>query len=136
MKALLDINILADVVLARQPWVVEALAISRACAGGRMVGYVSAVTVPTLYYVVRRASDKTRASAAVELCLQSFEVCAVDRTVLELAKSFAGPDFEDDVQAACAVLAGLDAVITRDPAGFTHPRIPAMNPTEFLAKLP
>ena len=61
MKALLDVNILLDVVLNRQPWVQHALAISSACADRRMTGYVAAFTVPTLYYIVRRSADKTRA---------------------------------------------------------------------------
>jgi len=136
MTALLDVNILLDVVLSRQPWVNEALAISQACAQGRMVGYVSAVTLPTLYYVVRRSADKARAAAAVDLCLQSFEICSVDRPALELARSFNGSDFEDDIQAACATVARLDAIVTRDPSGFRQPGIVALSPADALARLP
>jgi predicted nucleic acid-binding protein len=136
MTVLLDVNILLDVVLSRQPWVAEALAVSPACAQGRMVGHVSAVTLPTIYYVVRRSTDKARAAAAVDLCLQSFEICAVDRPTLELARSFNGTDFEDDIQAACAVVSGLDAIVTRDPSGFRQPQVVALRPADALARLP
>ena len=101
-----------------------------------MVGYVAAITLPTLYYVVRRSADKARAAAAVDLCLQSFEICPVDRPTLELARSFNGADFEDDIQAACAVIAGLDAIVTRDPTGFRQPQVIALSPADALGRLP
>ena len=136
MKALLDLNILLDVALNRQPWVTDALAMSRACSDGRMTGYVAAVFLPTLYYVVRRSADKTRATAAVDLCLQSFELCPVDRPTVNLARSLNGADFEDDLQAACAIAGGLDAIITRDPTGFTHAPILTLSPADAMARLP
>ena len=70
------------------------------------------------------------------LCLQSFEVCAVDRPTLLLARSFNGTDFEDDIQAACASVAGLDAVVTRDPGGFRQPGIVVLSPADALARVP
>jgi hypothetical protein len=119
-----------------EPWVRDAVAISRACAAGRMTGYVAAFALPTLYYVVRRSADKMRAAAAVDLCLRSFEICTVDRGTIVLARSLGGADFEDDLQTACAMLAGLDAIVTRDAAGFPHLAMTALSPAAAIARLP
>ena len=46
------------------------------------------------------------------------------------------PDFEDGMQAAAAVLAGADYIITRNGPDFRHSPIPAITPTDFLALPP
>jgi len=48
----------------------------------------------------------------------------------------AGSDLEDNVSMACALAAGLDAIVTRDPKGFAGSPIPVLSPTELLARLP
>lgn len=44
-------------------------------------------------------------------------------------------DYEDNLQIACAVEAGLDAIISRDPAGFTQSPIPVLTPAALLLQL-
>jgi hypothetical protein len=46
-----------------------------------------------------------------------------------------GNDFEDNVQIACAVIAGLDAIVTRDPKGFAGSPVLVLTPAELLARL-
>ena len=48
----------------------------------------------------------------------------------------AGGDLEDNVSLACALAAGLDAIVTRDPRGFSGSPIPVLSPTDLLARLP
>jgi hypothetical protein len=74
--------------------------------------------------------------ATVDLCLKGFDVCAVDEPILRDARSFRGPDFEDNVQIACARRADLDLIVTRDLTDFTNSPIPALSPAELLARLP
>jgi predicted nucleic acid-binding protein len=136
MKVLLDLNVLLDVVLAREPFATEAMAVLRACSDKRIAGYVSAVSVPTLFYIGRKTVGRELASAAVDHCLRSFEICAVDRAVLQSARTLSGTDFEDDIQIACAVAASLDAIITRDRLGFSTSPVPVLNPADLLAQLP
>jgi hypothetical protein len=68
--------------------------------------------------------------------LQTFEVIPIGRAELELADSLAGHDFEDNLVLACAMVAGLDAIVTRDPRGFVGSTIPVLSPAELLAQLP
>jgi hypothetical protein len=48
----------------------------------------------------------------------------------------AGSDLEDNVSLACALAAGLDAIVTRDPKSFASSPIPVLSPAELLAQLP
>ena len=71
----------------------------------------------------------------MRLCLKTFTICTVDRATLEAAADLSGTDFEDNLQIACATLARLDAIVTRDQQGFRDSIIPAFTPTELLATL-
>jgi len=72
---------------------------------------------------------------AVRVCLEAFEICTVDRRALERALEIPGSDFEDKLQIACAELAGLDAIVTRDREGFRGASMPAWTPAEALERL-
>jgi predicted nucleic acid-binding protein len=136
MKVLLDLNVLLDVVLAREPFASDSMAVFRACADGRAVGYVSAISIPTLFYIGRRTVGTDLAFLAIDRCLRSFEICPVDRAILQAARALSGSDFEDDIQAACASMAGLDVIVTRDRTGFGNAPIPVLSPAELVARLP
>jgi predicted nucleic acid-binding protein len=135
MRVLIDTNILLDVLLDRPPWAVEASAIWGACDAGHATGYISASTLTDIFYIARRATDVPTARLAVGLCLNTFEICAVDRQTLEQAALLPGGDFEDNVQIACALIAGLDAIVTRNSADFVAAPIPILTPTELLVRL-
>lgn len=136
IAALLDINIVLDVFLARPPWMVESVAVLEANRRRTIVGHLSAASLPTIFYIVRRNADLPRAHQVVTECLASFEILPVDRRAIELARTVEGSDFEDNLQVACAMLAGLDAIVTRDSKGFAGSSVPVYSPGEWLAQLP
>lgn len=135
IKALFDVNVVLDVFLARAPWVAESAAVLAANQRGEVIGHVSAVSLPTIYYIVRRNADLAKAHQVVTECLASFEIVPVDRTTLELALRLPGPDFEDNLQIACAVLFNLDFIVSRDPKGFAASTVPTLSPADFLERL-
>jgi predicted nucleic acid-binding protein len=134
-RVLLDTNILPDVLLLREPWVRQASAIWQANDDGKIVCYVNASTITDVFYIARRAIGTDAAREAVETCLQSFEICAVDGNALEQALQLSGNDFEDNLQMVCATIDGLDAIVTRDNSGFQAATIAVLPPDEFLATL-
>jgi predicted nucleic acid-binding protein len=133
---LLDINVVLDVFLARDPWLADSSAAVQAGLDGKLTLHLSAASLPTIFYLVRRNADLARALAVVKECLRTFAVVPVDRRTLELAATLPGSDFEDNLQIACASLAGLDAIVTRDPGGFAGSAVAVMTPAELLARLP
>jgi predicted nucleic acid-binding protein len=136
MKVLLDINVALDVFLARSPWLADSAAVVQAGLDGTITNSLSAASLPTIFYLVRKNAELAKAHAVVKECLVTFSIIPVDRTTLEMATTFPGSDFEDNLQIACAVEAKLDAIVSRDPKGFAGSPVPVLTPAELLAKLP
>jgi hypothetical protein len=95
-----------------------------------------ATAVTNIFYVSRRLIGTEKARAGVRICLATFEIIPVGRDELERADAMAGGDLKDNVSLACALAAGLDAIVTRDPRGFSGSPIPVLSPIDLLARLP
>ena len=135
MTVLLDLNVVLDTLLGREPWRAKADAIWDANRDRLMDGRMSAAALPTLFYIVRKQEDLARAHLAVANCLRSLEIVPVDRATLEMATTLPGSDFEDNLQIACAVEARVDAIVTRNPKHFVGSPVPILTPAELLALL-
>ena len=135
MRALLDTNIVLDVLLRRMPWQIEAEAILNAVREERLVCCVAALTVTNVFYVARRPVGLDRARSIVRECLQTLEVIDVGRRELEITDSFPGSDLEDNLQIAVAITEGVDAIVTRDRTGFLKSPVTVLTPSELLTAL-
>ncbi len=114
MRLLFDTNIVLDVLLNRKPFVENSKELWQAVDDGRLMGYVTATTLTNIFYIARKLVGLDKARAAVKVCLDTFEVCPVDHSALELAMNMAVDDYEDALQVACAQLTALDGIVTRD----------------------
>lgn len=135
MRVLLDTNVVLDVLLQREPWVKESKAIWQASDEGRIIAYILASALTDIFYIARRLAGREKAREAVHTCLEAFEILPVDRQALEAAEALSGNDFEDNLQMACAGIAGLDAIVTRNKDDFKHASVPVLTPTEALGQL-
>jgi len=135
MRVLLDTNVLLDVLLQRAPWVTDSSAVWQAHDQGQITGFIMACAIPDVFYIARRLTSLDEALGAVRVCLEAFDVCAVDRQALSMAYTLSGRDFEDNLQMACASIAGVDAIVTRDAEGFRESPVPILAPGELLARL-
>ena len=135
MDVLLDSNVILDAILSREPWVASAATIWQAHVDGVLVCHVTASSITDIYYIVGRQTDATTARQSVRACLDTLHVLPVDGGILERAYQLNSGDFEDDVQIACAVAEGLDAIVTRDPRGFVDSPVPVLSPDELLRRL-
>lgn len=134
-QLLFDTNIALDVLLDRLPWVVDASDLLQRREGGEIEAHIAAVSVTNVFYVVRRIAGIDSARESVRRCLDLFTIALVDGRVLQDADAMPGADYEDNVQIACAAAAGLDAIVTRDPAGFAGAPLPVWTPAEALRQL-
>jgi predicted nucleic acid-binding protein len=136
MRVQLDTNIILDALLARPLWAADAQAILRAHQDGRVACALTTHAVATMYYVGRKAVGSVQALADARFCLTTFDIHDVTRQTLEDAAGLPGGDFEDNVQIAAAARAGVDAIVTRDPAGFAASPVPVLSPADLVARLP
>lgn len=136
VNVLVGVNILLDVFLAREPWFPDAREVWAAHTRRAIVGHITAHGFTNLFYTARRTVGTEKAREDVRLCMQTFEVVPVGRPELEYAVTHEGTDIEDNLVLACAVAATkLDAIITRDPKGFSGSPVPVLTPAAMLARL-
>ena len=135
MKVLFDTNVVLDVLLDRHPYSACASHLMARVERGGLVGIIGATTLTTIFYLVRKASDRTTAVDVIRQLLAIFEVASVDRKVLESALAMAIPDFEDAVLHEAGRFGGADLVVTRDLAGFRQGSLRVYTPGELLAAI-
>ncbi len=135
MNVLVDLNVLLDVFLNRTAWLADSAAVLQANHEGRITIHVSAIAIPTIFYIVRRQAGIPQALIVVDECLAAFRIAPVSGATLALARTWPGNDYEDNVQIACAVEVAVAVIITRDPAGFSGSPIPVLTPADLVARL-
>ena len=60
MKVLIDTNIILDVLYARELFAEDASKIFKCCKLKRIYGYVSALSIPNIVYVMRKEMDRKK----------------------------------------------------------------------------
>jgi predicted nucleic acid-binding protein len=135
MRLLVDVNLVLDVLLERNPHVDASAALWAAVERRALEGLVSAHGVTTVFYLVTRHRDARHARRVVSDLVSVFGIAPVDEQVIRRALALAWSDLEDAVCAAAAEASACDAIVTRDPRGFVDPPIPVLDPASALAWL-
>jgi predicted nucleic acid-binding protein len=133
---LLDTSVVLDLLLNRPPWAADAAVIWDAHRQQQIRAWIAAFTVSTIHYVVRKQAGIAAAQSAVRACVTTLDIAPTGHATLLAADALAGSDFEDDLQIASAVQAGVDAIVTRDPKGFAASPIAVLTPADLAASLP
>jgi predicted nucleic acid-binding protein len=134
-RALLDVNVILDVLQRRRPFYDDSAAVFAAAETGRIDGLVAAHSVTTLFHLLARDGSADEARVHTLDLLSVLAVAPVDAHVLQHALALPYRDLEDAVQMAAARQAGAEYVVTRDRAGYAAGPLPALAPAELLALL-
>jgi predicted nucleic acid-binding protein len=135
MKILIDTNIVLDLLLEREPFATSAIALFEQIECGNLAGYITATTITNIFYIIRKTEGREVAIAAINRLLIGLQFCAVDRQTVTTALTLGLKDFEDSIQLACATIAQLDAIVTRDRKDFIGSSLPVYSPTEILNQI-
>lgn len=135
MRVLFDTNIVLDLLLEREPFVAPAAGLVQLVERGELVGVLGATTVTTIFYLAEKARSGDEARLHVGQLLQLFEIAPVTRSILQEALQSHFDDFEDAVLHEAGRESGVDALVTRDTAGFRQAGIPVYRPSELLTTL-
>lgn len=134
MKLLIDANIVLDVLQKREPYYQDSALIWKLCETGSADGYVSALTMANLLYVMRKELEPNKIVEIINklsLIFSFTDFCAVDMC---RAAKLKWSDFEDAVQSVIAERVQADYIITRNVRDFQKSKILAFTPTEYLAR--
>lgn len=134
MTALIDTNVLLDVLARREPFYAAASRVWTLAERGSTRALVSAISFNNVYHIVRKASGKGQANLALRLLRDIFEVVAVDTRIVDLAMEDRGvDDLEDAIQLHSAIQSRAPHLVTRNPSDFPKDRVSVVSPDEFLA---
>jgi predicted nucleic acid-binding protein len=134
-RILLDVNLILDVLLDRQPHAEAASLVWEAVETGCAEGLLSAHAVTTIHYLNARATKAATARDTTTALLSVFSVAPVDQAVLGEATALGWSDFEDAVTAAAARAARCDALVTRNRADFRRSPVRVLTPEQAAAWL-
>lgn len=135
MNALIDTNVILDVLTRREPFfATSALVLDRA-ERGNCTAWICATTVTTIFYLVRRhlSADET-----IEQLRNLTAICAVapvNQSVIDSALQSPFQDFEDAVLNYAAHTVGAECIVTRNEPDFRHASLLIYSPRQFIEVL-
>ncbi len=135
MRALLDTDVIFDVIMARAPFAKATAELLDLCEQGLFEAYISGITPINVFYIARKAINTNNLRQAISQLLQVVRVCPIDHSVLTNALSLPFTDYEDAVQHASATASRMDAIVTRDINNYKNAALPLFSPVEFLNHL-
>lgn len=133
MAILIDTNVLLNYLTNREDsYLEQSIEIVEMCAKGDCIGYIAFHTLSTLWYVLRKRSEKERRENLMDICEIFTVASASQEEILDAIEKNTFPDFEDCLQDKCAKEIGADYIITCNTKDFENSEIPAVNPADFL----
>ncbi len=135
MKVLIDTNIILDVLCDRAPFARDALKIFRLCEVNKITGYISALSVPNIIYIMRKELDPEKIGDILEKLSLIFTIADLKGTDLKKAVKLGFGDYEDAVQSVCAQRIKADFIVTRNVKDFSESKVPAIEPPGLISRL-
>ncbi|MDR2735004.1 MAG: PIN domain-containing protein [Spirochaetota bacterium] len=133
-RLFLDTNIIIDVIAKRKGYA-DSLQIMRYCETNHADGFISAISVTDVMYILRKYITPNAVRGAVQTLLAIVHLTDVRKGDILTAFSGNMKDFEDAVQASCARRIQADYIVTHNIRDFTESAIPAILPSDVVKLL-
>jgi hypothetical protein len=133
MTVFLDTDILLDVLAKREPFFKDSMRMFDLCESARIKGAVSALSLCTLAYVLRKSTTQSQMKNTLRALRNVLNIVDTSGNIINRAIDSALSDFEDAVQFFSAVHCGADYIVTRNVKHFPSDTVPALTPAAFLA---
>ena len=135
MNVLIDTNIILDVLCNRADFAEDALKVFRLCEAEQLTGYISALSVPNIVYIMRKELDTTRIKEILTTLTAIFHVAELRESDLIRAAELEFADYEDALQAVCALRTKASYIVTRNIKDFRNSPVPAIRPSELFERI-
>lgn len=132
-RILLDTNIALDLLLNREPFVLNAVQIFALAEAGRIEALLSTDAISAIFYVARKNQNASVAREALSKLLDYVTLASLDDRSVIRGISLDFDDVEDVLVAAVAEKEGAAVVVTQNTADFKNSPVPVMDPEVFLA---
>ncbi len=131
MRALIDTNIVLDVILNRKPFVEDAVKVFKQAEKGQIEAYITASSVTDLVYILKKAYSLTEIKTHLKEMFQFIKISGITPGMITSALDKDAPDFEDAVMMECARQSGMEIIITRNKPDFKNSDVPCISLEEW-----
>ena len=135
MKALIDTNIILDLLCDRKEFVADASRLFKLCEVKKIEGVVSALSIPNIVYIMRKELDGEKIREIIARLSMIFTFADLKADDIQKAAALPMNDFEDALQSVCAQRVKADYIVTRNLKDFTHSRVAAVKPSELFDRM-
>ena len=137
MRAILDTNVVVDVLQRREPWFQDGAVIFRAIANKQVTGCLTAKQIADLHFFSRKQfkgeeNVDARARKVVGKILSLFELIDTLGIDCQNALGINNGDYEDAILIESAARAGVEYIVTRNPAHYKTSSVQVYSPAEFV----
>ncbi len=134
-RLFVDTNVMLDLLGERVPFYDDAAKIASLAYRGELNLIVSALSYPTVYYLLSRFEDHGVVKEKLRKFRAIAETSDLTDNVIDKGLSSGFSDFEDAMQYHCALNANCNVLITRNEKDFKDSGIAVMTPSEYVTSL-
>lgn len=135
MKILIDTNVVLDVLCNRSEFVSDSLKVFKYCEAGQLTGYISALSIPNIVYIMRKELDSEKIKEILTSLTSIFTVIDLRESDLVKAADLDFSDYEDAVQSISASRIKANFIVTRNVKDFKNSAVPAVKPVELFDRI-
>jgi len=133
MKIFLDTNVILDVLVKREPFYIDSAKILTLVNEKIIPGYISAITINNIYYILSKLKNKDLARNFIKEILESFEIIPLTKIILQRANTINIDDFEDAIQYFSALEYECAFLVTRNYKDYPEDKINNINNIKIMA---
>lgn len=134
-RLFLDTNFVLDLLGARAPWFRDMARITSMADRGELQLFTSAITLGTTDYFLSKEMSPAVSREKLRKFKLLCKVVPMDDSCVAKALESPFKDFEDALQHQCALDAGCDLILTRNPKDFRKSALPVLSAEAFLIRL-
>ena len=135
MKVLIDTNVILDVLYKREGFYEDSLKIWKLCETRNLDGYISALSIPNIVYILRRELDPEKTLEVINNINLVFKIYDLKSDIIMQAAEKKTKDYEDALQMVTAQKLKASFIVTRNIKDFAGSKIIALKPSELLERL-
>jgi len=135
MKVLIDTNVILDVLYKREGFYEDSLKIWKLCETRKIDGYISALSIPNIVYILRRELDPEKTLEVINNINLVFKIYDLKSEIIMQAAEKKTKDYEDALQMVTAQKLKASFIVTRNIKDFIGSKIIAVKPSELLERL-
>ena len=132
-RILIDTDVVLDFFFDRKPFVESATIILSICEAKQIKGFVTAVIVSNVYYLLRQTAKHDKVIDSLKMLLTIVDIIEIDKKVIIQALNSDFKDFENALQNfAAAADQNIDLIVTRNIKDFKNSKLAVMTPDLFI----